>query len=209
MSRFKVIVSVLAACALAAAIQAQNADQNTAGPTRNDYRLRLVQPVEGARIVGDKIQVVVDMDIPAERDTRPDVNSMPRPQIDVFLNDLYQGTMRGEANVLDLENVPFGEHEIVLLAKNMSSEIIDRKVLHVITVASKVVPAEARRPEPVPAPPPVAATVPPASEPEAAPAPAPVQDLPKTGTNKAVLLAAGLVLLFGALVIRRFRLTTR
>ena len=205
MTRFRLAVPVLVACAFAAAALGQNADQNTSGPTRNDYRLRLVQPLEGGQIVGGKIQVIVDTDIPSERDTKVDVNSMPRPRIDVFLDDLYQGTMQGEANVLDLENVRYGEHEIVLLAKNMSGEIIDRKVVHVTTVAPRVAPAEAVHPAPVPAPPAVAP--PPAPVAEAAPAPAPAQELPKAGTNKAVLLVAGVILLLGAFVVRRFRYT--
>ena len=203
MTRLRLAIPMLVACAFAAAALGQNADQNTSGPTRNDYRLRLVQPLEGAQIVGQKIPVIVDTEIPAERDTKADVHSMPRPRIDVFLDDLYQGTMHDGDNVLELNNVQYGQHEIVLLAKNMSSEIIDRKVLHVMNVAPRVVAAETH-PAPLAAPPAVAAPPPPATE----PAPAPVkQELPKAGTNKAVLLVAGVILLLGGFVVRRFRMT--
>jgi len=198
MRRLKPILVALAAGAVAGALLAQNADQNTSGPTRNDYRLRLVQPVDGATVVGDKIQVIVDTEIPAERDTRRDVNSMPRPMIDVFLDDLYRGTMRDTENVVDIENVVPGQHEIVLLAKNQSGEIIDRRVLNVTTKAPPVVKAVAQPQPPAPAPPPY---VPPAPEPVYAPEP--VQELPKSGTANPLLLVAGLFLVMAGFVLRR------
>jgi hypothetical protein len=197
MSRFKVILSTLTACALAGAVWAQNADPNTAGPTRNDYRLRLVQPLEGASIVGETIQVVVDTEIPAERDTRQDVNSMPRPRIEVFLDELYRGTMTEDRNVMDLDRVSPGPHEIVLLARNMSGEIIDRRVVHVTATAPRI--QKATMPEP---PAPVAAAPqapapapPPAPEPVTVPVPAPAGKLPAAGTANMALLVGGLLLL--------------
>jgi LPXTG-motif cell wall-anchored protein len=204
MSRFKLILVALLACAVAGAVLAQNADQNTSGPTRNDYRLRLVQPLEGASIVGDRIQVIVDTEIPAERDTRSDVNSMPRPRIDVFLDDLYQGTMHDGENVIDLDNVAPGPHEIVLLGKNLSGEIIDRRVVHLTATAPKVVKAAVPAPAaPAPAPPPYVA---PAPEPVyAPPAETPVEELPKSGTSDPLLLTAGVLLLAAGFVVRRFR----
>ena len=191
----------LAALALAAAMSAQNADQNTAGPTRNDYRLRLIQPVEGATIVGDRIEVVVDTEIPAERDTARDVNSMPRPRIDVFLNELYQATMKDTENVVELKHLAYGPHEIVLLAKNMSGEIIDRRVIHVTTMAPPKVAKAVSVPEPAP----VAVQEPPRPAPEPAPLPAPatVEDLPKTGTANPLLMVVGLALLAAGLIVRR------
>jgi LPXTG-motif cell wall-anchored protein len=190
----------LAACAFAAGAWGQNADPNTAGPTRNDYRLRVVQPVEGATILGENVQLVVDTEIPAERDTRQDVNSMPRPRIDVFLNGLYQGTMKDTENVLDLENVTFGTHEIVLLAKNMSGEIIDRRVLHVTTMAPPRVAKAVQAPPPAPVQAP-----PPAPEPEQAPPPtqAAVEDLPVTGTSNPLWMVVGLALLAAGFIVRR------
>ena len=201
MSRFKFILVALLACAVARTVVAQNADPNTAGPTRNDYRLRLVQPLEGASIVGDRIEVVVDTEIPAERDTRQDVNSMPRPRIDVFLNELYQGTMKDTENVVVLENVTPGHHEIVLLAKNMSGEIIDRRVLHVTAIAPPA--PKIAKAVPAPVPPPVSVQAPPPEPEPAPPVQTAVEDLPTTGTANPLLLVVGLALFAAGFLVRR------
>ena len=161
-----------------------------------------MQPLEGASITGNRVQVVVDIDIPAERDSRHDVNSMPHPFVDVFLDELYQATMKGDENVVNLTNVALGPHTIVLLAKNLSGEIIDREVVHIVAVAPPpkpvVVAAPAPAPEPAPAPP-APAYVPP-------PAPAPVTEapLPKTATSDPLFAIAGAVLLAAGFAIRRF-----
>jgi LPXTG-motif cell wall-anchored protein len=201
MSRVKVTVVALLAFAVAAFAHAQNADKNSAGPTKNDYRLRVVQPVEGAAITSDRFQIIVDTEIPGERDTRVDTNSMPRPDVDVFLDGLFQGTMRDENNVIELVNVKPGPHEVVLLAKNRSGEIIDRKVLHISAVAPRV-------PKPVavqPASPPPPAPPPAYEPPPAPPAPAPLmaEELPATGSSVPLLAVAGAAFLLGALVVRR------
>jgi len=173
----------------------------TAGPSRNDYRLRVMQPVEGATITGNQIQIVVDTEIPSERDTRQDINSTPRPDVDVFVDGIYQQTMRDEKNVVNLENVQPGPHTITLLALNRSREPFDRKEVHVVVVAAPVAARPAERPAKVaPAPAPAPAYVPP-------PAPAPqvaAEPLPKTGTADPLLAAAGLALLAGGLALRRF-----
>ena len=134
MKSFRWISLTLLVFAVAGFALAQNADKNTAAPTRNDYRLRVVQPTEGATITGHNVQVVVDTEIPAERDQPHDINSMPHPFVDVFLDDLFQGTMKGDENVVNVANVAPGPHTIVLLAKNVSGEIIDREVMHIVTV---------------------------------------------------------------------------
>jgi LPXTG-motif cell wall-anchored protein len=201
MSRFRVAVVIFLALAVAGFVLAQNADPNTAGPTKNDYRLRVVQPMEGATITGNRIQVVVDTEIPAERDTRQDVNSMPRPDIDVFVDDKLQGTMRDQNNVIDIENVAPGTHKLVLLAKNRSGEIIDRKVVNIATVAP-IVPKSVV--EPASPPPPAPVYVPP---PQPVQEPAPMTEepkIPETGTSDPLLAVAGLVLLLGGIAVRRF-----
>ena len=202
MKRTRLIFSALAILLVAAFAAAQNADKNSAGPTKNDYRLRIVQPVEGARITGDMVQVVIDRTIPAERDAKTDVNSMPHPLIDVFLDDRFQSSMPGDTNVVDLQRVTPGPHTITILAKTMSGEVIDRKVIGFVAVAPPPPrPAVAEKPravEPPPAPAPVYA--PPPAEP---PAPAAAQEMPKTGTSDPLLLVAGLGLLLGGVAVRR------
>ena len=204
MKRLQLILAALLALALTSFALGQSADKNSSGPTKNDYRLRAVEPVEGATITGTTLRVVVDTEIPAERDTARTASSMPRPTVDVFVDDLYRGTIRYENNVLPVENVEPGPHTIVLLAKNMSGEIIDRKQVHVMAVAPQIAKAAYERPAPAPEPPaPVYQA--PAAPPEPAPAPPePVREMPKTGSNDALIAAAGLVLLLGGLALRRF-----
>jgi hypothetical protein len=203
MRRFPFVCAAALALAVAAFAAGQNADQNTAGPTKNDYRLRVVQPLEGAKVIGDTVQVVIDTQIPAERDTRQDVNSMPRPAVDIFLDDLYKGTMRSD-NVIDLKSITPGPHEIVVLAKNLSGEIIDRKVIHILAVAPPA-PVAGHRPAPVVRPAPAPAPPAPAYEPPPAPpAPEPAQEMPKTATNDALLLVIGIVLVVAGVAVRRF-----
>jgi LPXTG-motif cell wall-anchored protein len=201
MSRIKVTTVALIAFAVAAFALAQNADKNSAGPTKNDYRLRVVQPAEGAAITGDRFQIVVDTEIPGERDTRVDVNSMPRPDVDVFLDELYQGTMRDENNVIELVNITPGPHEVVLLAKNRSGEIIDRKILHITAAAPRVPKPAAVAPAspPPPAPPPAYEPPPPPPAPE----PLVAEELPETGSSVPLLAVAGAGFLLGGLFIRR------
>ena len=190
-------VGVLA-CACAGVALAQNAGDKTGGPTRNDYRLHVVQPADGSTVTGDRLQVIVDTEIPSERDTRQDVNSMPRPDVDVFVDGLFRETMRDEKNVVDVYNVQPGAHTIVLLALNRSREIIDRKEIHVEVVAPPV--AQAPRPieQPRVAPAPAPAYVPPPAPPAVETAP-----LPKTGTADPLLAAAGVALVLGGLALKR------
>jgi LPXTG-motif cell wall-anchored protein len=178
---------------------AQNAGDKTGGPTRNDYRLHVMQPAEGSTVTGDRIQVIVDTEIPSERDTRQDVNSMPRPDVDVFVDGMFRETMRDEKNVVNVYNVQPGQHTIVLLALNRSREIIDRKEIHVEVVAPPV--AQAPRPieQPRVAPAPAPAYVPPPAPPAVETAP-----LPKTGTADPLLGAAGVALVLGGLALKRF-----
>jgi len=137
MNRTRFAVAAFVASAFAAIALGQNADKNSAGPTKNDYRLRVVEPAEGGVIAGSTVRVVVNTEIPAEAgDARRDVNSMPRPDVDVFLDGQLKGTMRDAQNVLEIESVTAGPHNLVLLAKNRANEIIDRKAIEFSSTAS-------------------------------------------------------------------------
>ncbi len=189
---------VLSLCAGVA--MAQYAGHNTAGPTRNDYRLHVVQPLEGATITGTRLQVIVDTEIPAETgQTQRDLYTTPRPDVDVFVDGVYLETMRDERNVVNVDEIQPGRHTIVVIALNRSREIIDRKEIHVSVIAPKFATAPAAPARPVQMP----------SEPAPAPAyvpPPPVtaENLPKTGTSDPLLAALGFALLLGGLAVRRF-----
>ena len=130
-SRIFTVTLVAAGLALAGLALGQNADPNSAGPTKNDYRLRVVEPAEGAMIKGDSIQVVVDLrPFPEVGGERRDVNSMPRPRVDIFLDNDNKGTLQEGQNVMTVDAVTAGAHKLVILAKNQSGEVIDRKEIN-------------------------------------------------------------------------------
>ena len=199
MRYLKTIAAAALGLAAATFVWAQNAKVTGGGPTANDYRLKIVQPVEAAKVTGPRVQVIVDTEIPGERDLPRDVNSMPRPDVQVFLDDSRQGRMRDENNVVWLENVTPGPHKITFLALNRAGEVIDRKEVNILAVAPPVQPPNVTVHNPRPA----APAPPPAVEPPPAPAAAPVE-MPKTATADPLYVAAGLALVAGGLVLRRF-----
>ena len=145
MTRSKSAFAALLMGAAAMIALGQNADKNSAGPTKNDYRLGVVEPAEGAVVAGSTVRVVVNTEIKGLGEDRKDVNSMPRPDVDVFLDSENKGTMRDANNVLTIEGVPQGEHKIILLAKNRANEIIDRKEIHFTTTADTTAAAAVTR----------------------------------------------------------------
>ena len=137
MNRMRTMIAALAVVATASLALAQNADKNSAGPTKNDYRLKVVEPREGSTVNGSTVRVVVDTRIPAEIGTeKRDVNSMPRPMVDVFLDNTNKGTLKEEQNVIEIDAVSPGVHKLVLVAKNMSGEIIGRQEVNFTSAAA-------------------------------------------------------------------------
>jgi len=137
MNRMRTMVAALAVVATASLAFAQNADKNSAGPTKNDYRLKVVEPREGSTVNGSTVRVVVDTRIPAEIGTeKRDVNSMPRPMVDVFLDNTNKGSLKEEQNVIEIDAVSPGVHKLVLVAKNMSGEIIGRQEVNFTSAAA-------------------------------------------------------------------------
>jgi hypothetical protein len=199
MRHIKTIAVAVLGVAAATFVWAQNARVTGGGPTANDYRLKVIQPVEGAKLTGPTVQVIVDTEIPGETDVRRDTNSMPRPDVQVFLDDSREGRMRDEKNIVTLENVTPGTHRLTLLAINRAGEVFDRKVVNFVAVAPPVQPANVTVHNPPPVPPPAPAPVAAAVPPPAAPAP----EMPKTATTDPLHVAAGLALLAGGLVLRR------
>jgi LPXTG-motif cell wall-anchored protein len=224
--RILLAVAMIAGLGTAAAL-AQNADPNTAAPTKNDYRMRVIEPASGAVVAGDTVRVVVDTRVmPEVGSEKKDVNSMPRPDVQVFLDNEVKGTLKAEQNALTIENVPAGEHKLVFVATNRSGEIIDRQEIPFRSEAA--VSARASAPA-APAPAPVAAPAPPPAPAPAysAPAPAPraveapppappaysaqsrttstetMTTLPQTASNDPLLLVAGLALIGAGLLARR------
>lgn len=130
---------------------AQNADQNTAGPSKNQLKLRLTEPLEGAQISGSTIRVAVDYNrtiFGAGQGTRFGEKNFPMPLFDVYVDNTLKQTLKGgESNVAVIDGIPAGTHKVVVMAKNISGEIIDRAEVNVTnteaTVSSTVAPAPA------------------------------------------------------------------
>lgn len=214
------------ACAVvASAALGQNADPNTGGPTKNTYRLRLVEPAEGATIVGDTFQVVVDLrTVPEVGSDKKDSNSMPRPRVDVYLDNEHKGTLQETTNVLTVDAPP-GAHKLVVMAKNVSGEIIDREEVGITlerSAAATMAPASSLSTN-APAPPratSVDTSMAPRVEPsrpapvlQAQSAPAPVEvetrretlprTLPETATLDPLLVLSGVMLVITGFALRR------
>jgi len=225
----RIAIAALAVAGVGAMVAlAQNADKNTAGPTKNDYRMKVVEPSVGGVISGPTVRVVVDTrTMPEVGSEKKDVNSMPRPDVKVFLDNEQKGELKAEQNVLTIENVPVGEHKLVLVATNRSGEIIDRQEIpfrsEAVTVAttSETTTKSTSSAYTAPAPAPPAPAPAPAYR-EPAPAPAPVaaapapprpstyetrsasrETLPKTASSDPLLVVGGLALIGAGLLARR------
>lgn len=193
----------------------QNADKNTAGPTGNQLQLRLTEPTEGSTITGTQVRVTVAYNATSfgqGQGTRFGEPNFPHPIFDVFLdNDLKQSLKGGESNVATIENVPAGDHKIVVMAKNISGEVIDRKEVNFKSIpAVEVAVAPAAPPAPAateqmtePATPPAPAA------PPAPPAPAVTADtdteeeLPATASTHPRTALMGLSLVLAGLLLAR------
>jgi hypothetical protein len=206
------LIAVLAVGAIAGVALAQSANYNTGGPTKNTLQLKLTEPAEGATITGTQVRVGIaynTSNFGEGQGTKFGEKDFPQPTFDVFLDDTLKQTVKGsESNVVFIDNVPAGSHKVVVMAKNVSGEVIDRKEVSIMvapaiaaettttttTFEEKAAPAPAPPPAPVveaPAPPPA-----PAMEMEH-------ETLPKTGSAYPRAAAAGLVLMIAGLALAR------
>jgi LPXTG-motif cell wall-anchored protein len=213
--RLSAILGLCAFVAVAAVGIAQNADANTAAPTKNDLRLRLTEPAEGATVTGTSVRVTVDYNrqiFGAGQGTHFGEANFPHAIFDVYLdNKLQQSLKSGESNVATIDSVPSGSHKIAVVAKNISGEIIDRKEVKFVTVPSTTASTSS-----APAPAPVAetsretttSTAPARSyePPATTSAPAAPATLPQTGSAAPRMALVGLALAgVGLLVARKTR----
>ena len=205
----RLLILVLAVGAFAGVALAQNAQYNTGGPTANTLQLKLLEPAEGATITGMQVRVGVSYNtrnFGEGQGTKFGEANFPQPTFDIFLDNDLRKTVKGtEANVVFIDNVPAGTHKIVVIAKNVSGEVIDRKQVSITTVAATAEAAPAPTTyEERPAPPPPPAPAPVAEPPAPPPPPAmEMKTLPKTGTAYPGIAAAGLGLALVGLSLAR------
>jgi LPXTG-motif cell wall-anchored protein len=211
----RLTILILAVVGFAGVALAQNAQYNTGGPTANTLQLKLTEPAEGATITGPQVRVGIAYNthnFGEGQGTKFGEKDFPQPTFDVFLDDALKQTVKGsESNIVFIDNVPPGAHKIVVMAKNVSGEVIDRKQVNITvapTAAVEAAPAPttyAAAPPPPPAPEPAPAVEAPAPPP---PPPAPAMEmehktLPKTGSAYPQVAAAGLALAIAGLALAR------
>lgn len=217
-SRF---ISTGALCAFlslgAGYVLGQNADQNSAGPTKNDFRLKIVEPIEGATVTGSTVRVTMANAIQQSLQGSPQKGSartsdMPNPSYRVFLGNTLKGELKRDDNVLTIENVPVGSQKLVVEALNASGEVIDRKEVNFQTVAASspaalsAIPAPEQKPAAPPAPVMSKTTTYPPPAAEAAPAPAATLEantLPRTASSAPRAGLAGLGLILAGVLVSR------
>ncbi|HSP94550.1 MAG TPA: LPXTG cell wall anchor domain-containing protein [Thermoanaerobaculia bacterium] len=207
------LIVAIALFTVAGMVIAQNADQNTGGPTKNTLKLRLVEPAEGATISGNSVRVTVGYNgqaFGAGQGTRFGESNFPQPRFDVYVDNSLKATLKGtENNTATIDNIAPGSHKIAVVALNVSGEVIDRKEIDVTTTSMTTMAENttssssiSRAPAPAPAP---QAAPPPAPAPSYEPAPAPAApaetSLPHTASSSPRLALAGLALMAGGLLI--------
>jgi hypothetical protein len=206
----KKTVLFLAVFGLAAVMLAQlPTSQQSNAPTSNSFRIRVMEPVEGATIQGPNFNIVLAL--PPTTPSGTAISSDERkssltPTYQIWVDGKDYGNLPIGQNVVNIQGVPTGPHKIVIAAKNTAGELIDRKEFNVTTTEPVV--AETRStqmPEPAPAPAPAPAYVaPPPAAPAPAP-PAPVETtLPHTASFYPSIAVAGFLLL-GAGIALRFK----
>lgn len=210
-------------CVLAVTALAQQPPlKQSGGPTSNESRIRIVEPREGAVLVGNDFNLVIqDQQFPSGTAVSADAQrDAVRPIYQLFVDDKDQGNVPMANNVVAVHTTNYGPHKVVLLAKNGAGQVIDRKELNVVTsegtataatapaqpettTMSRVAPAPAAPVAAAPAPEPVAPAAPPA--PAAPAASASSEKLPATGTGYPAAAVAGVLLFATGAVIRRRR----
>jgi len=214
-----IVLSILLVFGLAAAASAQTGKsmQYSNAPTDTDYKMRIVEPKNGATVTGKDVNIVVSLPaIPPGNKSQSSASDqkqkeMNTPIFQVWIDGKSQGNLPGGQNVFYARDLSYGPHKIVVMAKNASGEVVDRQEIGITTVESVAVSTTSQRtetvaeaPAPAPPPPPAPAPVAEYSAPPPAPAPAaPVETaLPHTATRAPLAVAAGLLLLVAGFALR-------
>ena len=218
----RTLLSVLLAVGLAAGASAQTGKtmQYSNAPTDTDYRLAIIEPKAGSTITGKDINIVLALPtVPPGNKSQSSASDLKQkdmntPIFQIWVDGKNMGNLPGGTNVFYARDISYGPHKIVVMAKNASGEVVDRKEIGVTTVESMTtatttterettIAQSAPPPAPAPAPEPPRAEY---SAPPPAPAPAaPIESsLPHTATRAPLAMLAGLLLL-GAGIALRFR----
>ena len=194
---------------LAAVASAQTGKTMTMSnaPTDQDYRMTIIEPKAGATIVGKDINIILGLpSLPQgnkSQSTASDLKEqqMNTPIFQIWIDGKNMGNLPGGTNVFYARDLSYGQHKIVVMAKNTAGELVDRKEISVMTAetAGTVSMTQSNTTvaaAPAPAPAPIVV--------ESAPAPpAPVyESLPHTATKYPLTAAAGFLLLAAGIALR-------
>jgi hypothetical protein len=130
------------ALAATAAAQSPASRGLSAAPTDADYRINVVEPQPNATIVGKDIQIVVRGPRNPQGDRAPQNatdgrdRQMNTPVFQVFIDGKSYGNLQDNQNVFVAHDVAYGPHKIVVVAKNVAGEVIDRAEIPVTSVES-------------------------------------------------------------------------
>ena len=206
----KAVLLTFAALLTAAWSLAQQQPYSNA-PTDKDYRMKIREPLPGATITGTDVTIVLgEPFVPSGQGVNEkEQRAMLTPTFQIWIDGKNLGNVPTGNNVFTAHDLSYGPHKIVVVAKNVTGEVVDRKEIGVTTVAAASTAGistanpppqpQAQQPEPAAAPPQPATAPPP---PEPAPAPAP-STLPQTASSYPDLAAAGLGLLAAGIALRR------
>jgi hypothetical protein len=211
------LLSFLLIFGLAAVATAQTGKsmQYSNAPTDTDYRMTIVEPKAGATVVGKDVNIVVGLPtVPPGNRSQSEASDLKQkdmntPIFQIWVDGKNYGNLPGGQNVFYARDLSYGPHKIVVMAKNASGEVVDRKEVSITTVEKTESVAMTQSAAPVPAPEPAPAPPAPRAEAYAPPPPpapaAPVETaLPHTATGYPLAALAGLALV-GAGIALRFR----
>lgn len=191
-----IVLSLALALGLATVASAQTGKslQYSNAPTDTDYRMTIVEPKQGATIVGKDVNIVLGIpDVPPGNKVQSRASDLKQrdmntPIFQIWVDGKDYGNLPGGQNVFYARDLSYGPHKIVVMAKNASGELVDRKEISITTVeqASSVAVSQTQAAPPAPAP--------------AAPT---ETTLPQTASPYPLLALSGLALLVVGIATRR------
>lgn len=198
----QIFLSLLLGLGLAATAAAQTGKslQYSNAPTDTDYRMTIVEPKQGATIVGKDVNIVLGIpDVPPGNKVQSRAQDLKQrdmntPIFQIWVDGKDYGNLPIGQNVFYARDLSYGPHKIVVMAKNTAGELVDRKEISVTTVeqASSVAVSQTQ-------------PAPPAPAPALAPAPAAPTEttLPQTASPYPLLALSGVALLAVGIALRR------
>jgi LPXTG-motif cell wall-anchored protein len=215
----KSLLSLVVALGVAGWALAQTASKQSGSPTTNSYRIKILEPLEGATITGPNVTIVMAKpDVPqGTAVNEPERTDALTPTFQVWVDGKDYGNLPIGENVFRASDLSYGPHTAIVAAKNTAGELVGRVELKFTTAeavgatTTMETSSTTERTEMAPPPAPPAAVAPPPPAPEPPPAPAMEQEtmtadsptLPATGTNYPLAALAGLGLMGAGIALRR------